>query len=168
MKREREELRRGLRSFIQDAGAELADFMNGAVPAAAPERSASGPPAGPGRPAASAPPATPPAPPAAGSPAAAPRPAAGDRLEQPIRPILRLVRDVAPVDPPPPSVEEMTLRLPRKGVCAAYFANKRCWELPDAYCNHALHVCRLRECPVYDLHQEEMERRFAAKFRHLW
>jgi len=80
-----------------------------------------------------------------------------------------LVRDAAPSEAPPqPSVEEMTLRLPRKGVCAAYYANKRCWELPDAYCNHALHICRLRQCPVYDLHREEMERRFAAKFRHLW
>ncbi|MBI2201815.1 MAG: hypothetical protein HYU43_07735, partial [Armatimonadetes bacterium] len=67
-----------------------------------------------------------------------------------------------------PRLEEITLHLPRKGVCAAYYLNKRCWELPDAFCNHALHICRLRECPVYNLHREEMEARYAAKFRHLW
>ena len=109
MKKEREELRRGIRSFIQDAGVELAEF--------------------------------------AGAPA--------PKLDE------------AP-PAPPPTRPEMTLHLPRKGVCAAYFTNKRCWELPDAYCNHALHVCRLRECPVYDLHREEMERKFAARFKHLW
>jgi hypothetical protein len=38
----------------------------------------------------------------------------------------------------------------------------------DAFCNQALHICRLRECPIYALHQEELERRFAAKFKHLW
>jgi hypothetical protein len=75
---------------------------------------------------------------------------------------------VAPEAAAQPTLAEMTLHLPRKGVCAAYFTNKRCWELPDAYCNHALHVCRLRECPVYDLHREEMERKFAARFKHLW
>jgi hypothetical protein len=162
LKKEREELWRGLRSFIQDAGAELADFTNGSSaqvrPAVPPKTS---PPADP-------PAAHPPAPPAA-EPPAAPRPAASTRLDQPIRPILKLVRDVPQPDPAPqPSLEELTLHLPKKGVCAAYFANKRCWELPDAYCNHALHICRLRECPVYDLHREEMERRFAAKFKHLW
>lgn len=134
MKREREELRRGLRSFIQDAGAELAEFT-GAAPSTTVERR-SPPPA---RPASAA------------------------------RPILKLVRDVAQPDAPAqPVVEELRLHVPRKGVCAAYFQNKRCWELRDAYCNHALHICRLRECPVYDLHREEMEKRFAAKFKHLW
>jgi hypothetical protein len=88
--------------------------------------------------------------------------------ESPDRPILRLVRDVQAGTSTQPSLDEMTLHLPKKGVCAAYFTNKRCWELPDAYCNHALHVCRLRECPVYDLHREEMERKFAARFKHLW
>src|SRR3989442_14842339 len=82
------------------------------------------------------------------------------------RPILRLVRE-PPTAEPMRGVEELTLH-PRKGVCAAYFVNKKCWELPEAFCNQALHVCRLRECPVYALHQDEMERRFAAKLKHLW
>lgn len=56
----------------------------------------------------------------------------------------------------------------KKGVCAAYYVNHACWEVADAYCNQALHVCMLRDCPVYHLHQEELERRFAAKFAHLW
>lgn len=128
MKREREELRRGLRSFIQDAGAELAEFT-GAGASTTVER----------------------------------------RSPPPVRPILKLIRDVPQPDAPAqPSIEAMRVHLPRKGVCAAYFQNKRCWELRDAYCNHALHICRLRECPVYDLHREDMERRFAAKFKHLW
>ena len=168
MKREREELRRGLRSFIQEAGAELADFMNGSSaqvkPAIPPKASPPvEPPSAP--PEAEVPPASHPAAPHL----AIPRPAGPTRLDEPIRPILKLVRDVPqPESPPQPSLEELTLHLPRKGVCAAYFANKRCWELPDAYCNHALHVCRLRECPVYDLHRQEMERRYAGKFKHLW
>lgn len=155
MKREREELRRGIRSFIQDAGVELAEFTG--APAPRGEESPRG------------------AAPASGS--AAPRPSG--RLDQPVaplktpapqddRPILRLVRDATPEPSSHPPLEEMTLHLPKKGICAAYFTNKRCWELPDAYCNHALHVCRLRECPVYDLHREEMERKFAARFKHLW
>ncbi len=159
MKKEREELRRGIRSFIQDAGVELAEFTGAPAPKPDEARSA----ASPGR---------------QDEPASRP----ANRLDQPVapirpsiptdhadRPILRLVRDAAqPETPSQPTLEEMTLHLPRKGVCAAYFANKRCWELPDAYCNHALHVCRLRECPVYDLHREEMERKFAARFKHLW
>ena len=158
MKKEREELRRGIRSFIQDAGVELAEFTG----APAPKRDEA-----------------PPAPPPTRPEGAEPRPSG--RLDQPAapikpatpgdhaeRPILRLIRDVAPEAAAQPTLAEMTLHLPRKGVCAAYFTNKRCWELPDAYCNHALHVCRLRECPVYDLHREEMERKFAARFKHLW
>lgn len=167
MKREREELRRGLRAFIQDAGAELADFTNGSGTASAPappKPPAAKPPA----PEASAPASPPPSKPAAAAPVP-PRPAAPTRLDEPIRPILKLVRDVPPPEPEAqPSLEELTRHLPRKGVCAAYFANKRCWELPDAYCNHALQVCRMRECPIYDLHREEMERRFAGKFSYLW
>ena len=145
MKREREELRRGLRSFIQDAGTELAEFT----------RAATAPPAAP-----SEPPVPRPAP---------QRPAEPPKLEAAIRPILKLVRDIPqPEAPAQPSFEEFTMYLSKKGVCAAYFTNKRCWELPDAYCNQALHVCRLRECPVYDLHREDMEKRFASKFKHLW
>lgn len=135
MRKEREELRRGLRSFIEDASVELAEFTK-----STPGPTLSSPP----------------------KPLREPAP--------PERPILRLVREAqpAPADVDKPVLEEMTLHLPKKGVCAAYYVNKRCWELPDAFCNQALHICRLRECPVYDLHREEMEGRFAAKFRHLW
>ena len=132
MRKEREELRRGIRAFIQDTSAELAEFTSSATPA------------------------LPQKPPAAREPAPADRP------------ILRLVRDApAATLEPVRGVEALTLH-PKKGVCAAYFVNKKCWELPEAFCNQALHICRLRECPVYALHQEEMERRFAAKFKHLW
>jgi len=131
MRKEREELRRGIRAFIQDTSAELAEFTSSAAPA------------------------LPPKPPAAREPAPADRP------------ILRLVRDAPPALAPVRGVEELTLH-PKKGVCAAYFVNKKCWELPEAFCNQALHICRLRDCPVYALHQEELERRFAAKFKHLW
>jgi hypothetical protein len=158
MKREREELRRGIRSFIQDAGVELAEFTG----APAPKTEEPSPGSPPSRPDGQA------ARPSSrlDQPIAPIKPAApGDHAD---RPILRLVRDVAADSSTQPALEEMTIHLPKKGVCAAYFTNKRCWELPDAYCNHALHICRLRECPVYDLHREEMERRFAARFKHLW
>jgi hypothetical protein len=36
----------------------------------------------------------------------------------------------------------------RKGVCFAYF--------------------QTRECPVYRLHKDSLEARFARKFRHFW
>src|SRR2546428_4979826 len=132
MRKEREELRRGIRAFIPTTSAELAESP------------------------ASAAPALPQKPPAAREPAPADRP------------ILRLVRDAPPAMlEPVRGVAELTLH-PKKGVCAAYFANKKCWELPEAFCNQALHICRPREWPDYALHQEEMERRFAAKFKHLW
>jgi hypothetical protein len=137
MKREREELRRGIRSFIQDASAELAEFT--AAPAPAQKT---------------------------GEAAAAHRaPTPADR------PILRLVREPVkdvPEEESAVKLDEMTLRLPKKGVCAAYLVNKQCWEIADAYCNHALHICRLRECPVYDLHHEAMEERYTKRFKHLW
>ncbi len=56
----------------------------------------------------------------------------------------------------------------RKGVCSAYFINQECWRVPDAYCNTALQICAIRECPVYHLHQEALEKRFAGKFKHFW
>jgi len=56
----------------------------------------------------------------------------------------------------------------RKGVCFAYFINHECWRVSDAYCNTALQVCALRNCPVYHLHQDALERRFAGKFKHFW
>ncbi len=99
------------------------------------------------------------------------------------RPILQLVRPVpTPVQPPArpgpaavatmvvgtTAVAEATSAHTRKGVCAAYYLNRKCWEVSDAYCNQALHVCMLRECPVYHLNREELEERFARKFAHLW
>ena len=56
----------------------------------------------------------------------------------------------------------------RKGVCFAYFLNHECWRVPEAYCNSALQVCITRECPVYHLHKDVLERRFARKFKHFW
>jgi hypothetical protein len=56
----------------------------------------------------------------------------------------------------------------RTGVCFAYFINNACWRVRDAYCNAALHMCIIRNCPVYHLHKETLERRFARKFEHLW
>ncbi len=134
MRKAREELRRGIRSFIQDTSVELAEFTGAPQPAAE-------------------------------SPSTPTPMRDVARLD---KPILRLVREAPVEEPGGPTVDELTLHLPKKGVCAAYFVNKHCWELPDAYCNHALHICRLRECPVYNLHQEEMEQRFAGKFKHLW
>src|SRR3989441_5499720 len=67
-----------------------------------------------------------------------PKPSPASREPVPAdRPILRLVRE-APTAEPMRGVEELTLH-PRKGVCAAYFVNKKCWELPEAFCNQALH-----------------------------
>jgi len=56
----------------------------------------------------------------------------------------------------------------RKGVCFAYFLNHECWRVADAYCNSALQVCITRECPVYHLHKDALEHRFAKKFKHFW
>lgn len=56
----------------------------------------------------------------------------------------------------------------RKGVCFAYFLNHECWRVADAYCNGALQVCITRECPIYHLHKDALERRFARKFKHFW
>lgn len=53
-------------------------------------------------------------------------------------------------------------------MCFAFFVNRKCWEVQEAYCNHALHICMLRQCPVYYLHREDLERRFAEKFKYLW
>lgn len=56
----------------------------------------------------------------------------------------------------------------RTGVCFAYFINNKCWRIRDAYCNTALHMCLIRNCPVYHLHRDALERRFAQKFQHFW
>src|SRR2546422_5160210 len=99
MRKEREELRRGIRAFIQDTSAELAEFTSSAAPT------------------------LPQKPPAAREPAPADRP------------ILRLVRG-APPDTLEPlrGGEELTLH-PERGVCAAFFSNKKGWEVPAAFSN---------------------------------
>lgn len=138
MKSGREELRRGVREILEGASQDLESLMSTPVPPPEERR---------------------------------PHTAATEA-----RPVLRLVRDPAPHVPaaavPPPIPEavlpEMPAALPKKGVCQAYFINKRCWELPEAFCNTALQVCMTRECPIYHLYKEEMERRFAAKFAHFW
>ncbi len=135
MNKEREELRRGIRSFIQDASVELAEFTSAAAPAVKEPR---------------------------------PEPKPAREPAPPDKPILRLVREAPVPEPAGPTLDEITLHLPKKGVCAAYFVNKRCWELPDAYCNHAPQICQLRDCPVYNLHRDDMENRYARKFKHLW
>ncbi len=88
------------------------------------------------------------------------------------RPFLRLVRErqapPAPLAPRPVAVQGPVAVHPARGVCADYQDHQACWEVPEAYCNQALHVCMLRECPVYDLNRGVLEKRFAAKFAHLW
>jgi hypothetical protein len=88
------------------------------------------------------------------------------------RPLLRLVREARaqPVSPAlkPAAIQEGVTVHPTRGICAAYQISQACWEVPDAYCNQALHLCMLRECPVYDLNRSVLDRRFAAKFAHLW
>ncbi|MCL6553100.1 MAG: hypothetical protein K6W08_08275 [Firmicutes bacterium] len=140
----REELRRGVRHLIETASRELEALT------------------------------APPAPPVLEEPAPAgvARRGAAEAPAGDPRPILRLVRDPAPEAPAPgPSGAPPGMgpeALARKGVCAAYYVNRRCWEVADAYCNTALHVCMLRDCPVYHLNRDELEHRFARKFAHLW
>lgn len=198
MPKGREELRRGVRDLIETASREMGALEGQAPPDApdalpaepadrpilrlvreparpAPQEAVPAPPAAaPGEPAApaadlrgtsappdeaahpSAPPVAPAPPvPAATSPAAAPPAAAPAPPGGMLAPVYGIPADASGVHP-------------RKGVCAAYYINHACWEVPDAPCNQALHVCMLRECPVYALNREEMERRFAAKFAHLW
>ncbi|MDI6773206.1 MAG: hypothetical protein QME77_11570 [bacterium] len=88
------------------------------------------------------------------------------------RPLLRLVRETQ-AQPAPPALKPVTIPRPvavhpTRGVCFAYQINQACWEVPDAYCNLALHLCMLRECPVFDLNRSVLDRRFAAKYAHLW
>jgi hypothetical protein len=145
MSKGREELRRGVREILDGASQE----MDALSEAAAPHRHHTVE-ARPilrlvRDPASAAAPSTAPAPPAApGAPAAAPAP-----MAEPVLP-------------------EVPMLLPKKGVCQAYFINRHCWEVPEAFCNTALQVCMTRECPVYHLHKDELERRFAAKYRHFW
>ncbi|MDR7520880.1 MAG: hypothetical protein QN168_00300 [Armatimonadota bacterium] len=165
MPKAREELRRGVRHLIETASQEMEALAGqGAEPSGAeaderadrpilrlirdPANRAAVP-----QPAAVVPPAHP-----AAGPIAAPLP--------PPAPAAPAPKPAAPALPGVPL--DVSGVHPRRGVCAAYYVNPACWEVPDAFCNQALHVCMLRECPVYHLHREELERRFAAKFSHLW
>lgn len=137
----REELRRGVRDLIEIASREMEALED----------------------------PTPPAPPVAEAETA------GVPAPRDSRPILRLVRVVTPAPAEIPSPAHAPTGAPdiiagpsKKGVCAAYYVSRKCWEVADAYCNQALHVCMLRECPVYHLNREELEQRFARKFSHLW
>lgn len=149
----REELRRGVRSLIEEASREMESLTGGAsrkdeiteegkqVPPDAAQRE--------------------------GSRRPDPQPSVDDR------PLLRLVRQSQELFREGGKAPEQALVEPiavhaKKGVCAAYNVSHACWEVPEAYCNTALHLCMLRSCPVYDLHREEMERKFAARFSHLW
>jgi len=71
--------------------------------------------------------------------------------------------DDVPVDTLAPAPAES-----RTGVCRSYFINQECWRVANAYCNTALQVCVIRKCPVYHLHKDALEQRFAKKFKHLW
>ena len=144
MRSGREELRRGVRDLIETASRE----MDALAEPAAPTTPAS------------------PAPVTAGEAAARGAPPTPET-----QPILRLVRDVTPPPPavsPPAAHIDLTAAASKKGVCSAYYVNQKCWEVSDAFCNRALHVCMLRECPVYHLNREQLEQRFARKFAHLW
>ncbi len=139
MSRSREELRRGIRALIQDTRQRLEELESGGGAPSKPLL---------------------PRPEDLSPPEASPPP------EEPRRANVRYLRPEPPVEEPPRW--ELAQYDPRKGVCQAYFLNRRCWEVPDAYCNHALHVCMLRNCPVYHLYREELDRRFASRFKHLW
>lgn len=253
MSRRRDELRRGIRSLIQDTSREMADLEGRPLPAEGPRGTAPAPQEapGPGGPAPE-PPAPPPAsPPPAGvtwivgpdipapprgrehgvrpAPPFPPAPAGDPGVPaivrvplypatQPAEPPSRRSdapagadpprRDPRPARPPVPSGRRVapsaarpsrTVKVTpgrrkaarrarphravaefivdgvnpqqassRKGVCLAYFVDHQCWRVPDAYCNTALQVCAIRNCPVYHLHKETLERRFAGKFKHFW
>ncbi|MGH2376174.1 MAG: hypothetical protein ACRDIC_22250 [bacterium] len=137
----REELRRGVRDLIETASREMDELVDSAPPPPVIESRTETGIAGPGA-----------------------------------TPVLRLVRPgptptgkpgAAGTSPMPAAVEASGVHA-RKGVCTAYYISRRCWEVPDAYCNQALHVCMLRECPVYHLNREQLEERFSRKFAHLW
>ncbi len=144
MGRSREELRRGIRALIQETRQQMDELESGRAPAAKPILPS----------------------PQDVSSGSLPLDLAEQGEAARLRNV-RYLRDREQTTSPEP-VLEVSHYDPRKGVCPAFFVNARCWELPDAYCNHALHVCMLRNCPIYHLHREELERRFASRFRHLW
>jgi hypothetical protein len=197
LSRRRDELRRGIRSLIHDTSRELADLEGTSPPPAETEADPAPPPPdppsladapSPAPRAAEAPPppevpASPPAPPAedrdaprdsappppppepkedAGAEASPPAPRKTPPAPRARRRRRRPVPDV-PLDGVSPAQA-----LSRTGVCFAYFLDHECWHVPDAYCNTALQVCILRRCPVYHLHKQALERRFAGKFKHFW
>ncbi len=186
MPKAREELRRGVRSLIEVTSREM-DVLTGEASPPAPSTDESS--AGASHPAGeqTAPPAqvfparddrpilrlvrdptarTVPAPTPAEAPA--PMPPAAPAPVAPTVPVPAATPSRPAAAPVPAPAPDLVAVHAKKGVCAAYHVNHACWEVPDAYCNQALHVCMLRDCPVYHLHQEELERRFAAKFAHLW
>jgi hypothetical protein len=187
MPKGREELRRGVRDLIEVASREM-DALSTEAPAApqAPEvfgderpdrpilRLVRDPAAHPA-PAEPEPPAAPPAGPGAATTVAPPGLSGVREAPRPVAPAQRVPAPTRPPAPVPPASgplygipTDASGVHPRKGVCAAYYVNHACWEVPEAPCKQALHVCMLRDCPVYNLNREELERRFAAKFAHLW
>lgn len=185
MPKAREELRRGVRDLIEVASREMEALSEDQpLPGPAPDEV---PPAKPDRPIlrlvrdpAARPPAAPDAVPVPGTAAVAgfggpvAAPTAPPPVAPPVEPVVvqaapapevRPAPSAAPIYGVPPDASGVH---PKRGVCAAYYINHACWEVADAYCNQALHVCMLRDCPVYNLNREELERRFAAKFAHLW
>ena len=197
MNKKLEALRRGLRSLIEDTSRELADLEGRAaaedaaadLPAPSPSvRSQIGSPEGAvaesGTSGVAPEPATLTAAPAAEAfrPAAEearraehptktpPPPPAQHSAKSPRRPQVTARRRQRPQSGGKTGVNGVRAEQAqaRKGVCFAYFLNNECWRVPDAYCNSALQVCITRECPVYHLHKEAFERRFARKFDHFW
>jgi hypothetical protein len=109
---------------------------------------------------------------AAHPPKAGPPPKAAHTLRSltppsPVRKVRRSRRRAALPDIPVDGVDPQQA-FSRTGVCFAYFINNKCWRIRDAYCNTALHMCLIRNCPVYHLHRDALERRFAQKFQHFW
>lgn len=140
----REQLRRGVRDLIQTASREMDELVDAAPPT---------------------PPVLEPRAPT-GHPRSEPAISEAPAVQQLVR--ARPGAPAATGSPVAVGPAEATGAHTRKGVCAAYYVSRRCWEVPDAYCNQALHVCMMRECPVYHLNREQLEERFARKFRHLW
>lgn len=107
--------------------------------------------------------------------AAAPAEPARAPEKQTVLPFPRRPEAEPPQAPPRPPVGTGVIIAPelanpnaRRGVCTYFYENHDCWLIPEAYSNTGLHVCMMRECPVYELHKEVLEKRFAERFRHLW
>lgn len=183
MPKAREELRRGVRHLIESTSREM-EALSDPVPERQPAPDEA-PADAPGRPIlrlvrdTARPPVPPPvAAPVAGSVEAAPAseraaagataPAATPAVEPAVAPEIKVAPSELAAGAPLEIHEDVSAVHRRKGVCAAYYVDHACWNVPEAFCNQALHVCMLRDCPVYHLHREDLEKRFAAKFSHLW